>query len=432
MITNPLYNKFRQELDHFIQHLPSAAQKITNVLKKFEESIKNILVPGIIFEEMGFRYFGPLDGHNLKTLVSTIKNIKDLPGPKILHIITKKGKGYTPAEKHPEHFHSSPSFEIVTGKPLHKSEETFTSVFSEKLVSLAEKNPKIIAISAAMSQGTGLNIFAEKFPERFFDVGIAEEHAVAFSSSLNKGGLKPVVAIYSTFLQRAYDQIIHDVALQKTAPVFVLDRAGLVGEDGPTHHGVFDIAFLRTIPDLIMMAPKDKEELQDMLEFAIKQTRPVSIRFPKGKTFSLGKGEKIMLGKPQIIAEGTEICFLCIGTIIKEVIDAQTLLEKEGIKPTIVNCRFIKPLDEEIYEEIIRNHRLIITVEEGIETGGFGSEILEFCQKKDLSRIKIKIIGIPCEFITFGKREELMKICGLSADSIFQKTMSFINEANPV
>lgn len=423
IISNPLYNKIRRELQNFIKTLPFASRGIAHLAKKFEESIKNILVPGVLFEELGFRYFGPLDGHNLKVLIPTLKNVINLEGPKILHIITKKGKGYKPAQENPERFHSSKPFLLSL-----KEKETFTKVFSKKLMTLAKTNRDIVAITAAMKEGTGLSEFARVFPERFFDVGIAEEHAVAFAGGLCKMGLKPVVAIYSTFLQRAYDQLIHDISLQGLSPVFILDRAGLVGEDGPTHHGVFDIAYLRTIPEFVVMAPKDREELEDMLEFALGISQPVSIRFPKEEAFSLNRRTPIKISLPEIIQEGEDICFLSLGTIIKSLLLALPMLHAQGINPGIVNARFVNPLDEDFIEEIASGYRLIITLEEGILDGGFGSKVMEIFQKRDLPLQRIKRIGLPQEFITFGKREDLLNIYGLSPQGIAEKALSFLKE----
>ncbi len=428
IITNPLYNRFRKELSRFIEGLPLPIRKLSVLLKKLEESAKSILVPGILFEELGFRYFGPLDGHNLKLLISTLKNIVDLPGPKILHIVTKKGKGFLPAENNPELFHSAAPFDKETGQIKKKPPLSFTRVFSNKLIELAKKDPRIVGITAAMSKGTGLEAFAKEFPQRFFDVGIAEAHGVTFASALSRRGLKPVVAIYSTFLQRAYDQLIHDVALQGSSPLFVLDRAGLVGEDGPTHHGIFDIAYMRTLPHLVIMAPKDKEELEDMLEFALKLNLPASIRFPKDEAFSTGFRSPLALGMPEVVKRGEDICFLCLGTTIKPVLESLELFSQQKIYPTVINTRFVKPLNKDFIEQVLRSHRLIITVEEGIVCGGFGSSILEICQERDLSLSRVKCVGLSCDFITFGRREELLNMQGLSAQGILRKTLAFLKE----
>ena len=432
IITNPLYNKFRKELEEFIKHLPRPAKKFTQVLRKFEEGVKNILVPGILFEELGFRYFGPLDGHNLKLLISTIENILKLRGPRLLHVVTKKGKGYEPAERHPEIFHSSLPFDISTGKHIKKSGPSFTDVFSKKLVEIAKRDSRIVGITAAMKEGTGLKLFEENFPERFFDTGIAESHAVAFASGLSKLGLKPVVAIYSTFLQRAFDQLIHDVALQGTSPVFVLDRSGLVGEDGPTHHGIFDIAYLRMMPNFVIMAPKDKRELEDMLEFAVNLEQPCAIRFPKARCPSTGLDEPLKLGSPQVIKKGKEIALVGVGIMTVYVLDILPLLERESITPTLINARFIKPLDREFYTRLIKSHNLIFILEEGIESGGFGASILELCEEEDLDQAKIKIIALPDEFITFAKREELLQMYGLKGESLFKRIFSSVKETHLV
>ncbi len=424
IISLPIYNKIRNELEKVLYHLPSVAKKVVKHLKKFEETIKGLIVPGIFFEELGFRYFGPIDGHNLGALIPTLKNIIKLKGPRILHIITKKGKGLKEAEENPEDFHSAPSIFVPKEKEI-----SFSQVFAKKLVSLARRNRKIVAITAAMPKGTGLNLFAKNFPKRFFDVGIAEQNAVGICAGLSKAGLIPVVAIYSTFLQRAFDQIIHDVALQRLRVIFAIDRAGFVGEDGPTHHGIFDISYLRMIPNMVCMAPKDKEELEDMLEFSLGLNTPVSIRYPKGTAYSLGYREKLTLGRAQIIEEGEDICILALGSMVREAIEVSTRLKKEGIKPLVINARFIKPLDEILLKEIAKRVKVIFTLEEGILSGGFGSAVLEFYEKEGLlGELKIKRLGIKDEFPTFAKREQLLKLYNLDADFIYTEIVEAIKK----
>ncbi len=347
IISAPIYNRIKDELETFIEHF-SLIKKLARKAKKFEESLKGLIVPGMFFEELGFRYFGPIDGHNLPVLISTIKNVVSLKGPRILHIVTKKGKGYDYAQEQPEDFHGISSFNIQSGKTLNKSKDTFSDAFAKKLVDLARSDKRIVAITAAMPKGTGLDVFAKEFPERFYDVGIAEAHAVGFGSGLAKQGLKPVVAIYSTFLQRSFDQIIHDVALQNLNVIFAIDRAGVVGEDGPTHHGVFDIGYLRLIPGMVCMAPKDKEELEEMLVFAKGLDSPASIRYPRGEAYSLGHKEKVELGKSQIINAGQDLCILAVGSMVKVGLECVRLLKGSGIRALLVNARFIKPLDEEM------------------------------------------------------------------------------------
>jgi len=418
IISTPIYNRIRGELNNFLKHF-SVMEKLVSKAKKFEETIKGLVVPGIFFEELGFRYFGPIDGHNLGLLIPTLKNVISLKGPRILHVVTKKGKGYKFSEEDPENFHGASKFDVENGNAHSRKSDVFGEVLAKKLIFLAKGNKKITAITAAMPKGTGLYLFADKFPERFFDVGIAEAHAVGFASGLAKRGLKPVVAIYSTFLQRAFDQIIHDVALQDLGVIFAVDRAGVVGEDGPTHHGVFDIGYLRLIPRMVCMAAKDKEELEDMLEFSFSLNHPVSIRYPKGEAYSLGYRTPINLGEAQIIKEGKDLCLIALGSMVKEAVECVALLEKENIKVSLVNARFIKPLDGKLLKKIASEFKMIVTLEEGSITCGFGAAILEFFEsEKLLNKTHLTIKGFPDEFITAGKREKLFSLYGLDAVSL--------------
>ena len=385
--------------------------------------MKGLIIPGIFFEELGFRYFGPLDGHNLEGLISTLKNIINLPGPKILHVVTKKGKGYLPAEKKSEDFHSAKPF-TISGDFKKREETTYTDVFSQTLIKLAQRDKRIVALTAAMAKGTGLFRFKEIFPERFFDVGIAEQHLVSFSAGLAKRGLKPVVAVYSTFLQRAYDQLIEDIALQEVGVVLAIDRAGLVGEDGPTHHGVFDIAYLRSVPDLVIISPAYKKDLELALKFSLKLNRPVAIRYPKEEVLDIENKEELNLGKFEILEEGEDLAILALGSTLKQVLLIKEELNRKDIYPFIVNPRFIKPLDEECLIQIAKKCSLVFVLEEGICSGGFGEAILEFYRQKDILRnIKIERICLPTEFITFGKRSQLLEITGLDSKSILEKIM---------
>ena len=422
ILTNPVYNRVRRRMQILVKRIPIFGFKAFKAARRLEESLKSLLVPGIFFEELGFRYFGPIDGHNINTLISTLKNLSSLKEPVILHVLTKKGKGSRFAEENPSDFHSAGPFERDTGESLKKKEaKAFTDVFSDKIAELAAKNQKIVAITAAMPDGTGLSRFSKEFPNRFFDVGIAEEHAVALSAGLAEQGLKPVVAIYSTFLQRAYDQLLHDVSLQNLAVIFCIDRAGLVGEDGPTHHGLFDIAYLRHIPNFIIMAPRDGLELEAMLEFAVNVNKPVAIRYPRGSAQSHLSGssfQKIELGKAEILREGKKLAIFAIGSMVSIAIKTADLLSSEGIEATVVNARFVKPLDKEMIENTATHIKKIVTLEEGVVAGGFGSAILEFLEEENIKDITIKTIGLPDHFIGHGKREELFKEYHLTADEI--------------
>jgi len=418
LISAPAYNRARAELERFLEK-HSLAKKVARHAKRFEEALKGLMVPGIFFEELGFRYFGPIDGHNLDVLIPTIKNILALKGPKLLHVITKKGKGYKFAEADCEKFHGTAPFCIETGEGEAANELSFGEAMATRLTRLAEDDKNIVAVTAAMPHGTGLNIFSERFPQRTFDVGIAEEHAVGFAAGLARQGLKPVVAVYSTFLQRAFDQIIHDVALQGLPVVFALDRAGVVGEDGPTHHGVFDIGYLRMIPNMVCLAPKDKDELESMLEFALKCGKPVSVRYPRGNAYSLGINSPVVMGKAQTIYEGKDVCVVALGTMVKPAIEACDILKTHGISAQLVNARFIKPLDEEMMRSIGERFECIVTVEDGMVTGGFGSAVLEFFAREDsLNKPQVFPLGFKDEFLPAATRTELFEAYGLTAQAL--------------
>jgi len=420
IISLPVYNHFRESLVKFLSSRGPRSERLLKLASKFEEGLKGLFIPGVLFEELGFRYFGPLDGHNLELLIPALKNILNIKGPRILHVVTKKGKGYFAAERDPVKFHGTGPFDIKTGAAEVKPEckKSYTEIFGEKLVELAHHDNKIVAITAAMPEGTGLDKFRDSFPERFFDVGIAEPHAVTFSAGLAKGGLKPVVALYSTFLQRAYDQIIEDVALQKLPVVFCIDRAGIVGEDGVTHQGIFDISFLNTIPDFISMAPKDGEELKMMLEFALSLNKPVALRYPRGQISSLSEnkiGKKIELGKPEFLKAGDDFAIIALGSMVAPSLEAAELLEKAGYSGTVINARFAKPLDKIILDGIGKKFKFIFTAEEGIIDSGFGSSLENLISKPVIK------MGLPCKFIPHGKRELLLEEYGLSAQAIAER-----------
>lgn len=428
IISAPIYNRLKGELEHLLEHF-DFAKKFVQRTRKFEESLKGLLVPGIFFEELGFRYFGPIDGHNLEVLIPTLKNVATLSGPRVLHVITKKGKGYSHSENNPEDFHGISLFDVETGASATTPKESFSESFADKLTSLARFDKKIIAITAAMPTGTGLYLFKKKYPKRFFDVGIAESHAVSFASGLAKEGMKPVVAIYSTFLQRAFDQIIHDVALQNIGVVFVLDRAGLVGEDGPTHHGVFDISYLRSIPNMVCMAPKDKDELHQMLEYALSLGKPVSIRFPRGEVYSLGTGSPLAYAKAEVITRGADVCVLAIGSMVKTGIECVNILSQQNIHATLVNARFIKPLDEALLRHIADEFSYIVTLEEGVLSGGFGSAVKEFYEQAQLAHGAVLMsAGFPDEFIPAGKRDLLLRMYGLDATTLAARVQKMLGE----
>ena len=428
IITGSLYTKVKQETEFFIKNIPRIGEPMLKVAKKAEESVKGLVGPGTLFEELGFRYIGPIDGHTFDHLFPTLENIKKLKGPVLVHIVTKKGKGYPPAERDPAAFHGIPPFDIKTGMPLKKSViPTYTKVFSQSLIRLAERNDKIVAISAAMPEGTGLNSFAERFPDRFYDVAIAEQHGVTFAAGLATGGYHPVVAIYSTFLQRSYDQIVHDVCLQNLPVTFAIDRAGVVGEDGPTHHGTFDINYLRHIPNIIIMSPKDEDELQHMLSVAVNYNGPSAVRYPRGAGIGVEMKPQFMsleIGKGELISDGSDVAIIALGNMVYPAIEAAGILKKIGIDAAVANARFAKPVDEEMILELANKCGYIVTVEDGALAGGFGSAVLETLEKHAVTDVHVKRIGLPDKFIEHGTIRELHKLYGLDADNIAQ-TVSF-------
>jgi len=422
VITNPLYNKVREEAEKVVKGIPKLGMPAYKTVKKFQEGLKNLLVPGILFEELGFRYFGPVDGHDIDQLVAMLGNILTLKEPVFVHAITKKGKGYGPAEKDPVRFHGVNGFNVKTGQiPVSKGKEkTFTECFGDKLTELARKDDRVVAITAAMPDGTGLQKFAETLPERFFDVGITESHAVAFAAGLAKGGLKPVVAIYSTFLQRSYDQLIHDVALQGLPVVFCLDRAGLVGKDGPTHHGVFDVAYTRGLPGFTVMAPKDGAELELMLENALKWDHPAVIRYPRGEAGSLVGASScapLEKGTAEVLRKGNDLNILAVGSMVNIALMAADVLSKKGIEAAVVNARFIKPLDRVMLGKLAASGKKIVTLEEGVVSGGFGSAVMEFFEQENIDA-GVRCLGLSDHFIEHGAREELLRKYHLTPDEI--------------
>jgi 1-deoxy-D-xylulose-5-phosphate synthase len=413
---DPTLYKVREDIEHGLERIPG----IRGGMRSLKESMKAFLVPGMLFEELGFAYIGIVDGHDVKALRKSIKQAIDVERPVLIHIKTTKGKGYEPAEQRPDTFHGIAPFQISTGEAIKETGPiSFTEAFGQGLVRVAEEDDKVVAITAAMSSGTGLSHFEQLFPERFFDVGIAEEHAVAFAAGLAIGGYKPVVAIYSTFLQRSFDLLIQDVALQKLPVVFALDRGGLVGEDGATHHGAFDMAYLRLIPGMTVMVPEDEAELQNMLHTALQLDGPVAIRYPRaaGRGIAMPEQlENIDVGTGRVIDTGEGALLLGIGTGVGICCRAaRVLVERYGLRPTVVNARFLKPLDEEMIRGLAEKHELVVTVEEGTEVGGFGSAVKELFAEE---AIPVKSFALPDEFIPHGNRNQLLKDIGLTPDAV--------------
>ena len=432
ILTGDLYQRFKKQTKSFLEGIPKVGGQVTKIALKAEETLKGLFLPGILFEELGINYVGPIDGHDIKLLIETFRNIKNSTEPTLVHVITKKGKGYEFSEKDPCIFHGVGPFEIETGYSVSdKDALSYSEIFGRAITELAANDKRVIAISAAMREGTGLECFAKRFPDRFYDVGIAEPHAVTFAAGLAVQGLRPVVAIYSTFLQRGYDEIIHDVCLQNLPVVFAIDRAGIVGEDGPTHQGVFDISYLRHIPNLTVMAPKDDMELKAMLELALKHNGPSAIRYPRGKVISNFKfqisNSELEIGKAEILKEGSDMALIAIGNVVHPALGAAERLEKDGIKASVINARFIKPLDTELILKIASKTKRIITVEENMIAGGFGSAVLEYLNSMDIPDIKIKILGIPDEFVEQGSQAILRKKYGIDEEGIYQSCKAFLS-----
>ena len=436
ILTGDLYQKFKKETKSFIESIPKLGGPFSKVAKKAEETLKGLFLPGILFEELGFNYIGPIDGHNIELLIETFKKVKNADAPTLVHVITKKGKGYEFSEKDPCIFHGVGPFEVETGDPIsNKKIPSYSEIFGQVLTLLAGHDERIIAISAAMREGTGLECFAEKYPDRFYDVGIAEPHAVTFAAGLASQGLRPVVAVYSTFLQRGYDEIIHDVCLQNLPVVFAIDRAGIVGEDGPTHQGVFDISYLRHIPNLVVMAPKDEHELKDMLEFSLKYNGPSAIRYPRGRVHNAGfkiQDSNIELGKAEILKEGEDIALIAIGNTVYPALNAAALLEKDGIKAAVINARFVKPMDKGLIFSMASRIKRVVTIEENLLAGGFGSAVLEYLNSVDIHDVKIKTLGIPDEFVEQGSQAILRKKYGLDEEGIYQNCKAFLSTLTSV
>ena len=436
ILTGDLYQKFKKETKSFIESIPKLGGPFSKVAKKAEETLKGLFLPGILFEELGFNYIGPIDGHNIELLIETFKKVKNADAPTLVHVITKKGKGYEFSEKDPCIFHGVGPFEVETGDPIsNKKIPSYSEIFGQVLTLLAGHDERIIAISAAMREGTGLECFAEKYPDRFYDVGIAEPHAVTFAAGLASQGLRPVVAVYSTFLQRGYDEIIHDVCLQNLPVVFAIDRAGIVGEDGPTHQGVFDISYLRHIPNLVVMAPKDEHELKDMLEFSLKYNGPSAIRYPRGRVHNAGfkiQDSNIELGKAEILKEGEDIALIAIGNTVYPALNAAARLEKDGIKAAVINARFVKPMDKGLIFSMASRIKRVVTIEENLLAGGFGSAVLEYLNSVDIHDVKIKTLGIPDEFVEQGSQAILRKKYGLDEEGIYQNCKAFLSTLTSV
>jgi len=429
-MTGQYFRDLKKEMQGLLLHIPAIGTDILHFAKRAENSLKGFLTPGALFEALGFDYVGPLDGHDLPQLIEVFKNINTLDGPLLVHIMTTKGKGYQPAEETPHKFHGVGAFDIETGKGAAKpAAKSYTDVFGETMLELAALDPKIVAITAAMPDGTGLNKFSELYPDRFFDVGIAEQHGMTFAAGMAADGFRPVAAIYSTFVQRAYDQVFHDICLQKLPVTIAMDRGGLVGDDGPTHHGVLDYSYLRHLPGLTVMAPKDENELRHMLKTAVYSGVPISLRYPRGagygvemdaelKTLEIGKGEQLL--------DGTDVCIIAIGSTVYPALQAAETLRQRGISTGVVNARFVKPLDAALISRVASETGRIVTVEENALQGGFGSAVLEMLNDSGQQNVKVKRLGVPDRYIEQGSQAQLRKDLGIDAEGIAAAVEQFM------
>ena len=426
MRSNEGYNNFKAGLQNTLEKIPVYGDGIVRQLKKTKSGLKQLVIPGMFFEDMGITYLGPVDGHNIDQLIRTFNDAKKVHHAVLIHVCTKKGKGYEPAERHPSRFHGAEPFVIETGLPKsRRSKANYTDIFSTVMRKLGDRDEKVVAITAAMPDGTGLKRFKNMFPDRFFDVGIAEQHAVTFAAGLAAGGLKPVVAVYSSFLQRAYDQVLHDVCIQNLHVIFAIDRAGLVGSDGETHQGIFDLSYLSGIPNMTIMAPKNKWELSDMMKFAVNYDGPIALRYPRGEAYD-GLQEfraPIAYGRSEWIYEEADIALMAVGSMVKTAEQVRDALKDTGYNCTLINARFVKPIDEQMLEEVAKQHKLLVTLEENVRNGGFGDHVLEYVNDRDFD-MKVLNIALPDEYVEHGNVALLHKEVGLDAETIVKRVIT--------
>ena len=418
--TASAYTDFKMDVTKALNRIPGIGPGMVDAMRKTKSSIKQIIIPGMLFEDMGLTYLGPVDGHNIPQLIKTFQEAKRFEGPILVHVLTQKGRGYEPAMRHPARFHGAGPFDVKTGLPVGKSNPTYTDVFSTVMRKMGDRRKDVAAVTAAMMTGVGLKRFSNMFPDRCFDVGIAEEHAVTFAAALSLGGITPVVAIYSSFLQRAYDQIMHDVCMQNLHVVFAIDRAGLVGYDGETHHGIFDLSYLGSMPNMTILAPKNLWELSDMIKFAVDYDGPIAVRYPRGEAYTGLKEFRapICLGKSEVIHEGSRVALLAVGSMVKMAEEVQKQLkERMDMDAALVNARFVKPIDEELLRSFADTYELVVTLEENVKDGGFGERVLAFAEEKDLP-FGVEIIALPDRFIPHGSVSYQMKQVGFTPEDI--------------
>lgn len=423
------YTELKMGVTNALKKIPKVGDGMVDALHKTKSSIKQLVIPGMLFENMGLTYLGPVDGHDMRQLGKVLQEAKRKKGPVLIHVLTEKGRGYEPAMRHPARFHGAAPYEIETGLPKSNGNPSYTDIFSTVMRKFGDREPDVVAVSAAMVPGTGLKRFGNMFPERLFDVGIAEEHAVTFAAGLALGGLRPVVAIYSSFLQRAVDQILHDVCMQNLPVVFAVDRAGLVGSDGETHHGCFDLSYLSMMPNMTVMAPKNKWELSDMLKFAIRQKSPVAIRYPRGEAYTGLEDYRapIEMGKAEILEKGKEIAILAVGNMVRTAVQVTENLRNRGYKPTLVNMRFVKPLDMDLLEILREDHSLIVTLEENVKSGGFGEQVMTYYGSR-LHSPAVRIVAIEDKFVPHGSVEDLMHQQQMDSASVTERILRWKEE----
>lgn len=423
------YTELKMGVTNALKKIPKVGDGMVDALHKTKSSIKQLVIPGMLFENMGLTYLGPVDGHDMRQLGKVLQEAKRKQGPVLIHVLTEKGRGYEPAMRHPARFHGAAPYEVETGLPKSNGNPSYTDIFSTVMRKLGDREPDVVAVSAAMVPGTGLKRFGNMFPERLFDVGIAEEHAVTFAAGLALGGLRPVVAIYSSFLQRAVDQILHDVCMQNLPVVFAVDRAGLVGSDGETHHGCFDLSYLSMMPNMTVMAPKNKWELSDMLKFAIRQKSPVAIRYPRGEAYTGLEDYRapIEMGKAEILEKGKEIAILAVGNMVRTAVQVTENLRNRGYEPTLVNMRFVKPLDMDLLEILREDHSLIVTLEENVKSGGFGEQVMTYYGSR-LHSPAVRIVAIEDKFVPHGSVEDLMHQQQMDSASVTERILRWKEE----
>ena len=433
VLTHPTYNKFKANVWELTGKLDTFGDRLRSVARKFEKGVKAVITPGMLFEALGFCYFGPFNGHNVVKLVEIFQHVRDLKGPILIHVRTVKGKGYPPAEKEATRLHGVTPFDKITGISPKKSDEkpAFTTIFGNAMVDICKQNPKVVGITAAMPDGTGLTILQQEMPERFFDVGIAEQHAVTFAAGMATEGYIPVAAIYSTFLQRAFDQVVHDCAIQNLHVVFALDRGGLVGSDGPTHHGALDLSYLRCIQGMVVMAPKDEQELRDMLYTAVEyKSGPIALRYPRGNALGLPlrkEFQKLEIGKAETLRTGKDVAILAIGNVVPNALQGAEILAKEGIDAEVINMRFVKPIDDAVIKSVASRIDCFITVEDNVVQGGFGSAVLESLSRQGVANVSVKLHGLPDDFVEHGTPSELHQMLKLDPRGIADTVKEFLS-----